>query len=111
VEDRLTGEGFLLQFPLDVCPYLWLWLTYGGYRGHHHVIVEPWTSCPVNLKDAFKQQTSRALNPGEVFSVELRATIYTQPETWQEALKRVSQADSIESDSAEKRTLHAGKEE
>jgi hypothetical protein len=28
VEDRLTGEGFLLQFPLDVCPYLWLWLTY-----------------------------------------------------------------------------------
>jgi len=90
VEDRLTGEGFLLQFPLDVCHYLWLWLTYGGYRGHHHVIVEPWTSYPVNLAKAISQQTSRSLNPGETFSVEVRATVYSSPETWHEALKRVS---------------------
>jgi hypothetical protein len=87
VEDRLTGEGFLLQFPLDVCPYLWLWLTYGGYRGHHHVIVEPWTSCPVNLKEAVKQHTNRRLKPGEMFSVELRVTVDARPET----VKRVSQ--------------------
>ncbi|MCI0421553.1 MAG: DUF5107 domain-containing protein [Acidobacteria bacterium] len=91
VEDRLTGEGFLLQFPLDICPYLWLWLTYGGYRGHHHVIVEPWTSYPVNLAKAISQKTSRCLRPGEKFSVEVCATVYTRPETCQEALKRVSQ--------------------
>ncbi|MEW5980251.1 MAG: DUF5107 domain-containing protein [Acidobacteriota bacterium] len=89
VEDRQTGEGFLLQFPLDICPYLWLWLTYGGYRGHYHVIVEPWTSYPVSLAKAIAEKTNRCLQPGEKFTVELRATAFARPETWQEALKRI----------------------
>src|SRR5439155_15523314 len=42
-EDLETGEGILLEFPVDLCPHLWMWLVYGGWRGYHHVIVEPWT--------------------------------------------------------------------
>jgi galactose mutarotase-like enzyme len=86
VEDLSTGEGFLLKFPVNQCPYLWMWLVYGGWRGYHHVIIEPWTSYPVHLAEAVKQKTSRHLEPGQKFSVEVRATIYTSPETWQEAL-------------------------
>jgi galactose mutarotase-like enzyme len=89
VEDAATGQGFLLKFPADTCPYLWMWLVYGGWRGYHHVIVEPWTSYPVHLAEAVKQQTNRRLEPGETFSVEVQATIYTRPETWKEALQRV----------------------
>jgi hypothetical protein len=83
-----------------------LWLTYGGYRGHHHVIVEPWTSCPVNLKEAVKQHTNRRLKPGEMFSVELRATVYTRPETWQEAKESRSKTARKAAD----RVARSGKE-
>jgi hypothetical protein len=92
VEDVISGDGFLVRFPADVCPYLWLWLAYGGYRGHHHIIIEPWTSYPVNLADAVRRDTSRRLAPGETFAVELCATVYAKPETWRDALGRISDA-------------------
>ena len=90
VEDTRSGEGFLLTFPLDKCPCLWLWLNYGGWRGLYHVVVEPWTSIPVNLAQAHEQKTSRSLNPGEEFAVEVKATVYRKPETWKHALQRLS---------------------
>ena len=89
IEDTSSGEGFLLTFPLDKCPFLWLWLNYGGWRGLHHVILEPWTGFPVNLAEAYEQKTSRLLRPGEEFSVEISATVYRKPETWKEALGRL----------------------
>jgi hypothetical protein len=89
IEDTSSGEGFLLRFPLDQCPCLWLWLNYGGWRGLHHVILEPWTGVPVNLAQAYEQKTSRSLKPGEDFSVEICATVYHPPETWKEALGRL----------------------
>ncbi len=88
VENTESGEGFLLKFPLDLCPYLWMWLVYGGWRGYHHVIVEPWTSYPVLLAEAVRQKTSRRLDPGGKFSVEVRATLYAKPDTLQDALRR-----------------------
>ena len=92
VEDMETGEGFLLTFPLDLCPYLWLWLVYGGWRGYHHVIVEPWTSYPVHLAEAVRGGTHRKLAPGEKFAAEVRATIYTKNESCEEALRRAQNA-------------------
>jgi galactose mutarotase-like enzyme len=91
-EDTKTGEGFLLSFPLEKCPYLWLWLVYGGWRGYHHVIVEPWTSYPVHLADAVRAGTSRRLAPGEKFSAEVRATIFTKAEPVEQALRRIQDA-------------------
>jgi hypothetical protein len=89
IEDTESGEGFLMRFPLAQCPCLWLWLNYGGWRGLHHVIVEPWTSVPVNLAQAYEQKTSRGLKPREEFSVEVRATVYHKPQTWKDALRRL----------------------
>jgi hypothetical protein len=91
VEDTATGEGFLLQFPAGDCPYLWMWLVYGGWRGYHHVIVEPWTSCPIQLAEAVRNGTNHRLDPGETFQVKYRATVYSRAETWQDALKRLLQ--------------------
>ena len=87
VEDARTGEGLLVRFPLDICPHLWLWLSYGGYRGHNLVIVEPWTSIPVTLSGAFEKGTHRVLNSGGVFSAEIVMTPYQKPETWRDALE------------------------
>jgi hypothetical protein len=87
-EDTATGQGFLLNFPVRECPYLWLWLVYGGWRGYHHVIVEPWTSYPVTLSDAVKQNTHRRLEPGQTFQVEVQATIYAPPQTFEDVLRK-----------------------
>lgn len=92
VEDTESGDGFLLSFPLETCPYLWLWLVYGGWRGYHHVIVEPWTSYPVHLAEAARNGTSRKLAPSEKFMAEVRATIYTKNESCEQALRRVQSA-------------------
>jgi hypothetical protein len=66
-----------------------MWLNYGGWRGHHHVILEPWTSVPVNLAQAYEQKTSRTLEAGEEFTVEISATVYHAPENWKGALGRL----------------------
>ena len=92
VEDSKTGDGFLLSFPVETCPYLWLWLVYGGWRGYHHVIVEPWTSHPVHLADAMRGGTGRKLDPGAKFSAEVRAVIYTKGESCEQALRRAQNA-------------------
>ncbi len=89
VEDARTGEGFLLRFPLERCPYLWMWLVYGGWRGHHHLILEPWTSYPNKLAEAVQQGTQRRLEPGGRFDVEVAATLYRGDEGYQGALRRL----------------------
>jgi hypothetical protein len=90
VEDLATGQGFLLKFSAEACPYLWMWLSYGGWRGYHHVIVEPWTSYPVNLAEAVQNGAARRLGAGETFQTEVWATTYAPPETWQDALNRLT---------------------
>jgi galactose mutarotase-like enzyme len=89
VEDSRTGDGFLLKFPSSDCPYLWMWLVYGGWRGYHHVIVEPWTSYPNKLADAVRENTHRSLAAGERFSVEVLATVYGNDEGYRGALQRL----------------------
>jgi hypothetical protein len=89
VEDTRSGEGFLLKFPLQLCPFLWMWLVYGGWRGYHHIIVEPWTSCPNKLAEAARQNTHRTLQPGECFAVEVAGTVYRSDEGYQGALQRL----------------------
>ncbi len=59
VEDTQSETGFLPQWPLQQCPYLWMRLVYGGWRGHHHIITEPWTSHPNTLTSAVASKTHR----------------------------------------------------
>ncbi len=72
-------SGVLVEFPIDVCPHLWLWLSYGGWRGHYLAAIEPWTSVPVTLSDAVSAGTHRVLAPGETFNASVRATLWQDP--------------------------------
>lgn len=88
VEFRDLDLGLTFQFPLNLCRQLWMWLVYGGWRGYHHVIVEPWTSYPVNLADAVRGNTHRQLEPGQEFVAEVSATVHGTLGGWQETLRR-----------------------
>ena len=74
VEFPHRQSGLLVEFPLAVCPNLWMWLSYGGWRGYYLAVIEPWTSVPVTLSEAYAAGTSRVLQPGETFRAVVRAT-------------------------------------
>ncbi len=72
-------SGVLIEFPLDVCPHLWLWLSYGGWRGYYLAVIEPWTGVPVTLSDAVAAGTHSVLQPGATFRVSIKATPWHNP--------------------------------
>ena len=94
VEDVHSGSGLLFAFPPHICPHLQLWLVYGGWRGHRHVIVEPWTSLDMNLANAIQNQTSCKLVPGHKFEVDISTTIYEKLQNWQDALMSLGPVQS-----------------
>lgn len=86
LEDKEKGRAVVVSFPLRQCPFIWLWLSYGGWRGHHVVIVEPYTTYPVNLNDAVQQGSHRRIEQGEIFSIEVSATCSDSTEPVSSAL-------------------------
>lgn len=74
VEYPHRHSGILFEFPLTVCPHLWLWLSYGGWRGHYLAVIEPWTGVPVTLSEAVAAGTARVLEPGATFHSAVQAT-------------------------------------
>lgn len=74
--DTGTGRGVAVSFPTDVFPVAWLWQVYGGWRAHHHVALEPWTSRPMQLDEAVAAGTARVLAPGEELTAEVAFIVY-----------------------------------
>lgn len=69
--------GIGLVFPRDVFPVLWCWMVYGGWRGHYHAALEPWTGWPHQLDKAVAAGRHRTLAPGEALTCETMAVVYT----------------------------------
>jgi len=62
--DTAARRGVAIAFDPAVFPNAWLWQVYGGWRGHHHLALEPWTSRPMDLDGAIAAGTARTLEPG-----------------------------------------------
>lgn len=75
--DPTAKVGVGLAFPRDVFPVLWCWMVYGGWRGHYHVALEPWTGWPHQLDKAVAAGRHRTLLPGESLECETLAVAYT----------------------------------
>jgi len=75
--DPKDEVGIGLRFPQEVFPVLWCWMVYGGWRGHYHVALEPWTGWPHQLDRAIAAGRHRTLVPGESLECETLAVAYT----------------------------------
>jgi Domain of unknown function (DUF5107) len=75
--DEGTRRGIAISFSTNVFPVAWLWLSYGGHRGHRYAILEPWTGRPLRLQDAMAAGTSRRLAPGETLETEVAFVVFT----------------------------------
>lgn len=74
--DTATRRGVALAFDRGVFPYAWLWQVYGGWRGHHHLALEPWTSRPMDLDGALAAGTARELEPGGRLETSVAFVVY-----------------------------------
>ena len=84
--DAEARRGLAIVFDRAVFPHAWLWQVYGGWRGHHHLALEAWTSRPMDLEGAISAGRARALEPGERLETRVAFALH-------EGLERVTGVD------------------
>ena len=65
---------FSLSFPREVFPTVWVFASFGGWRDHEVLILEPCTTWPKNLSEAIPAGRACSLEPGESIAAEM--TVY-----------------------------------
>jgi hypothetical protein len=75
VDDLGRRASLRLRYDLRLLPYLWLFLSYGGWRGCYTAVLEPCTNMPKDLREAVRTGRSAALQPGEAFQTSVFLTL------------------------------------
>jgi hypothetical protein len=60
-----------LEFPRSTMDNVWLFLAYGGWRGHYTAVIEPSTSYPYDLAEAVRRGQVARLKGGGSLSTKL----------------------------------------
>ena len=76
VTDQAARVGFGLVFPLEVFPHLWLFRTFGGWRGLNTLILEASTGYPNDLRIAQSEGHCAVLAAGASFEAEVLTVAY-----------------------------------
>jgi hypothetical protein len=68
VDDERAGATLRVHYDSEKLPFVWLFLSYGGWRECYTAVLEPCTNLPKDLSQAVRCGTSACLAPGETFS-------------------------------------------
>ena len=71
------GIGLGLAFDPAVFTSCWTFASYGGWRGHEVLIMEPCTGYPVSLAEGLAAGTHRTLQPGQTLETTVTAVPYS----------------------------------
>jgi len=77
ITDVAAGIGLGLVFSSEAFPACALFFSYGGFRGHQTVVVEPSTSWPASLAAAEAAGRAPVLPPGRAIEYDVRAVAYS----------------------------------
>jgi hypothetical protein len=75
VTDTRAGASLRLTFDSDVFPFVWLFMSYGGWRQVYTAVLEPCTNQPKDLAEAVRLGQSAALSPGGEFRTTVAITL------------------------------------
>jgi hypothetical protein len=75
VEDTERAASLVMKFEGRQLPFLWLFLSYGGWRDTYTAVLEPCTNMPKDLGEAVRQGQSARLKPGEEFVTTVSVTL------------------------------------
>jgi hypothetical protein len=67
VDDHEAGASLRMEFDRRVFPFVWLFLSYGGWRDTYTAVLEPCTNMPKDLAEATRRGQSAVLQPLEEF--------------------------------------------
>ena len=74
--DTARKVGFGLVFPKDIFTSVWLFSSYGGWRGNYVAILEPCTAYPFDLQEAISNGTCAHLDGHSELECEIEAVLY-----------------------------------
>jgi hypothetical protein len=70
-DDTPCGASLRFTFDRQTFPYVWLFLTYGGWRDCYTAVLEPCTNFPKELGAAVARGQSALLKPGEAWETQV----------------------------------------
>jgi hypothetical protein len=75
VDDVTAGASIRMRFDDRRMPFLWLFLSYGGWRDCYTAVLEPCTNMPKDLSEAVRAGRSARLDAGAVFQTSVAVTL------------------------------------
>ena len=75
IHDPRSQSRFRLFFPKSIFPHVWLFMTYGGWRDHYTVVLEPCTNIPKDLYLATRSSQCGELLPKDVLDYEVEVML------------------------------------
>lgn len=75
VDDHARSASLRMSYERHDFPYVWLFLTYGGWRDCYTAVLEPCTNMPKDLASAVKTGRSAHLTPDGVFETRVSVSL------------------------------------
>ena len=75
VDDRESGASIRMRFDQQQLPFVWLFLSFGGWRNCYTAVLEPCTNMPKELDEAVRCGRSARLEAGGVFQTSVAVTL------------------------------------
>jgi hypothetical protein len=75
IDDADAGASLRLRYDKQTMPYLWLFLSYGGWRNCYTAVLEPCTNMPKDLASAARLRQCARLEVGGVFKTSVAVTL------------------------------------
>ncbi len=69
------GASIRVDFDRSAMPYVWLFLTYGGWRDLYTAVLEPCSNMPKELTEAVRLGQAARLDPGQEFRTTVSVTL------------------------------------
>ena len=75
ITDTRAGSWVRIDYPTDVFPYCWIFMTYGGWRERSVVVLEPCTNHPKDIEQAISIGTAAVLAPATTREFEVTVSV------------------------------------
>ncbi|MBI5631782.1 MAG: hypothetical protein HY921_12965 [Elusimicrobia bacterium] len=72
---RPDGAGLRMSFDPKAFPHCWLFMDFGGWRGHYTAVLEPCTNWPKDLSQAAAAGRCACLPPGGTFETAVEVSL------------------------------------
>lgn len=66
IRNSRSGSALIMNFDTTDFPYVWVFQSYGGWRDHYVLVMEPCTNIPSDLEIACQNGTAAQLQPQEI---------------------------------------------